>query len=298
MNDRMLDTSIRRSATEAWYVAGRASQRDRYARCLDMLTPRLPEAALVYDLGAGTGHFARLLAAHARQVIGVERLRERTDICRADNADAPNLQFLEGDFLDLDVAEQSADAVCALEMLYYLAPQDWDRFLDKIVRTLKPGGLLLASINAFPRDGIDGEAALLRAVGERLQMLDIRHMHRMYYYRLELPLIRLLDEITYLEQIKVFYPHTLAVEHVVYSPWLDRVLLPPSLPLDRVVLPAARRLALLTLGSGALYRLITGASRLLAPRASRSQTIILARRPPGKSTADGTGDRHGAHHPG
>ncbi len=295
MSDRMLDQSIRRSATEAWYVAGRASQRDRYARCLSLLTPRLPKSAVVYDLGAGTGHFAGLLAAHARRAIGIERMAERIDICRTSYAGTPNLQFLKGDFLDLDLAEQSADAICALEMLYYLAPQDWDCFLDKIVRTLKPGGVLLASINAFPRDGIDGAAALLQAVAKRLETLEVRYMHRMYYYRLELPLIRLLDEINYLERIKVFYPQSVAVGHVVYSPWLDRVLLPPSLPLDRVILPAAKRLALLTLGSSALYGLITGASRLLAPRRSRSQVMVLARR---TGDGEGTGDRHGAHHPG
>ncbi len=298
MADRMLDPSIRRSANENWYVSGRASQRDRYARCLEMLLSQLPDPGLVYDLGAGTGHFARMLASHAREVVGVERMPERVDLCRSHHAETPNLRFVQGDFLDLDIAEGSADGVCALEMLYYVEPQDWGRFVDKISRTLRPGGVLLVSLNVFSEDGADGQKELLQAVGRRFQTLDVRYMHRMYYYRLELPLIRLLDEITYLERVKVFYPHILSVQHVVYSPWLDRLLLPPSWLLDRLVLPACRRLALMALGSGGLYRLITGTSRLLSPRASRSQTIALARRPTEESVDSHTGRCHGAHHPG
>ena len=291
MTDRMLDLSIRRSATEDWYVSERASQRDRYARCLNMLLARSPRLGVIYDLGAGTGHFAGLLAAHAQRVVGVERLAERVARSQEDHAGTPNLEFVATDFLDLDIAPASADAVCALEMLYYVDADDRGPFLEKIARVLAPGGVLLASLNVFSRAGVDGERELLEAIGERFEILDVRHMHRAHYYQLELPLIRLLDEITYLERVKVFYPHTLAIEHVVYSPWLDRLLLPPSWPLDRVLLPACRRAALALLRSRTLYRLVTGASRLLAPRRSKSQVIVLARRPAGESVFRRSGHR-------
>ncbi|NJL07325.1 MAG: class I SAM-dependent methyltransferase [Methylacidiphilales bacterium] len=278
MTDRMLDPSIHRSATEVWYVSGRASQRDRYAHCLDMLAARLPAPGLVYDLGAGTGHFARLLATRARQVVGIERLPERVQICRATHEGVANLRFIEGDVLDLDLPAGTADAVSALEMLYYVAPETWPRFFDTVARLLRPCGLLLVSLNVFSQEGAAGEQDLLKAVSERFRIVETRHMHRMHYYRLELPLIRLLDEITYLERVKVFYPHTLSIGHVVYSPRLDRLLLPPNRLLDRIALPALRRAALALLGSQSLYGLVTGVSRLVSPQASRSQVLVLAER--------------------
>ena len=282
MNERMLDPTIRRSANEAWYVSGRASQKDRYGQCLEMLVSGGRRIGLAYDIGAGTGHFARILAAHAREVLGVERLPERAAACREGSADTPNVRFLAGDFLELDIPEGEADAVCALEMLYYVNRDDWDRFFDKIHRTLRPGGLLLASVNIFHHDETDREAELLHAVETRFERLDLRYMRRLHYYKLELPLIRLLDEIAYLERIKTFYPHTVAAGYTVYSPRLDNLLLPPSFILDRMALPACKRLVLGLLGSTAVYRMVTAISRLLAPKASRSQALVLARRPDGE----------------
>jgi SAM-dependent methyltransferase len=278
MTDRMLDLSLRRSATEPWYVSGRASQHHRYQTCLDLLAWRLPAPNLVYDVGSATGHFAALLAKVAREVVGIDRMAERVEHCRNAYADIANLRFIARDVLTLDLPASSADAVCALEMLYYVEAEDRDRLFDALARLLRPGGLLLVSLNVFAADGAMSEAELLEAVGRRFRVLDVRAMHRMHYYRLELPLIRLLDEITYLKSVKVFYPHTLTVGHVVYSPLLDRMLLRPSWLLDRVALPALRRTALALLGSTTLYRLITGLSRRLSPKASRSQIIVLAER--------------------
>lgn len=290
MTDRFLDLSIRRSANETWYVSRRASQHGRFSCCLDMLHSHLPELGLVYDIGSGTGHFARLLAGRAHEVVGVERMLERAELCRSDPANPPNLKFVHGDFLELDVPEGEADAVCALEMLYYVPAEHWSRLLEKISRTLKAGGVLLVSLNVFSGDGPDQEQALIEAVGKHFETLETRHMHRMYYYRLELPLIRFLDEINYLESVKVFYPHTLSVGHVVYSPLLDRLLLRPSWLLDRLILPACKHLALMTLASRALYRVVTATSRFLAPRTSRTQTILLARRPASEPVRNTNGD--------
>jgi SAM-dependent methyltransferase len=294
MVDRMLDTSIHRSANEAWYVSGRASQQDRYGRSLSLLKPHLQSAGLVYDLGAGTGHFAALLTATAEKVVGIEKLPERVKLCRSSHIDNTRLHFIEGDFLQLEIPEGQANAVCALEMLYYIDREDWPGFLEKIYHALMPGGLLLTSLNVFTREGTAGEKRLLAAIEEHFEILEIQHMHRMYYYRLELPLIRLLDEITYLKSVKVFYPHTISVGHVVYSTWLDRILLPPNSVIDRLLLPVTKKAALALLGSKWLYGAVTWLSRQLAPDASRSQSIILARRLP--STPSASGRKHDSDH--
>lgn len=279
MTDRMLDTHLKRSANEAWYVSGRASQADRYERSLQMIRDRNSHPGLVYDLGSATGHFARLLAGCAEAVVGIERMADRVHISRAANRDVANLQFVEGDFRDLDIAEGSADVITMLEMLYYVGPEHRPAFLDKVWRTLKPGGLLLVSLNVFAEDGAARERDLLDLIGARHRLIERHDMHRMDYYRIELPLIRLLDELTYLERVKVFYPHNVSIGHAIYSPRLDRLLLPPSWLFDRLLIPMTRRAALALLGSRSLYRLVTGASRALRPEASRSQLIVLAERP-------------------
>lgn len=275
----MLDTHLKRSANEAWYVSGRASQADRFERSLQMIGDYNCRPGLVYDLGSATGHFARLLAGIADQVVGVERMADRVHISRQANSDVANLSFIEGDFLDLDIAVGSADVITMLEMLYYVEPSLRPDFLDKVWRTLKPGGLLLISLNVFAEDGAARERDLMELIGARHRLLARQTMHRMYYYRLELPLVRLLDELTYLEHVKVFYPHNLSIGHTIYSPWLDRALLRPSWLLDRLLIPVARRAALALLGSRSLYRFVTGASRALCPDAARSQLIVLAERP-------------------
>jgi len=190
----------------------------------------------------------------------------------------PNLSFVEGDFFDLNIEKGSADVVTMLEMLYYVEPGMRRQFLDKVYRTLKPGGLLLVSLNVFSNGSEDAEAALLALIEEKHCVLARHYMHRLYYYRFELPLIRLLDEINYLEHIKIFFPHSMSVSHTTYSRTLDNLLLRPSWLLDQLLLPATRWLALALLGSKSLYALVTALSRMLRPNASRTQLIVLANR--------------------
>ncbi|MBM9535994.1 class I SAM-dependent methyltransferase [Desulfobulbus alkaliphilus] len=277
MSDRILDANLKRSANEQWYVASRASQKDRYRRCLDLLSRHFPLLELVYDVGAGTGHFAGLLSDKAQRVIAVERDLRRVSICKERNASKPNVDVLLGDFLKLPLESGSATCLCALEMLYYFEEGARRQFVEKIADVLRPQGGLLISTNIFqaPSHAEERLAALLEP---HFEMLEIQRIHRIAYYKLELPLIRLLDELNYLRHVKIFYPHVTKAGHVVYSPFWDNVLLPSRFILDRILAPAMRSIALTLLRSRLLFATVTRLSERLAPERTRSQVIVMARK--------------------
>lgn len=49
-----------------------------------------------------------------------------------------------------DIADNSLDAVVAVSSLEHNSPQDLERVVDELLRVLKPGGLLLATLGAAP----------------------------------------------------------------------------------------------------------------------------------------------------
>ncbi len=95
----------------------------------------VPPGAMLLDLGAGHGVFARLaLDAGARRVVAVE----------------PDLRKLFGPLGGIDfVAGYDAclrgtfDAVAVIDVLYKIPSEEWDALLGRVAARLKPGGLLL-----------------------------------------------------------------------------------------------------------------------------------------------------------
>lgn len=275
---RMLDSSIRRAAGEPWYVSSRASSRDRYRQCLRLIERRCPSPALSYDVGCAHGQFAARLAELGGQVAGIDRLPDRIAHNRGAYSRKANLSFLEGDFLTLDLPLQTADLVTALEILYYFAPEERPQLLKKAHAVLKPGGCLLISNNIFARpDGLSQED-FTALVAQYFTVVETYTIYRGLYYRVELPLIHFLDEINYLESLRIFSPHILTIHRRFYPGRWNRVLLTPSRIMDRVALPLARQVALLLLQSSVFYRTLTFLGKILLPERSRTQLLVLAQK--------------------
>jgi SAM-dependent methyltransferase len=122
----------------------------------------------VLEVGCGRGDIARRLGAVGIQVTALElELR--------DPSPAPNVAFLEGDFLRFDGGP--FDAVVFTSSLHHISPLD--AAIDRAYRVLRPGGLivaddfdldapnaqtlrwyydiqeLLAAAEIFPRDHVD-----------------------------------------------------------------------------------------------------------------------------------------------
>jgi SAM-dependent methyltransferase len=275
---RILDSSIRRAGTEPWYVSSRASTRDRYEQCLRLIRRHCPRVSLAYDVGCAQGQFAARLAETAARVVGIDRLPERIAHNRGAYLHLGNLSFLEGDFLNLNLPENSADLVTALEILYYFSPDERPRLLEKARALLKPGGHLLISNNIFARPGGLSQEDFTALAARYFTVTDTRAIYRGLYYRLELPLIEFLDEINYLEKLRLFSPHILFINRRFYPGRWNRWLLTPSRMMDRAALPLARRLALGLLKSRIIYRSLTFWGKTFRPESSRTQLLVLARK--------------------
>jgi SAM-dependent methyltransferase len=102
---------------------------------------RLPRAARVLDVGAGTGEFsARIAQAYPdAQVTGVELLPASVEYARRKHAAlAPRVTFETGDAFRLTQADDTYDLVANRHMVQ--AVPQVERILAELVRVTKPGG--------------------------------------------------------------------------------------------------------------------------------------------------------------
>lgn len=122
----------------SWWFRGRR-------RVLDAVVGRLglaPDSRLC-DLGCGTGGNLAMLAGYG-QVTGVERDPAAAQMAR----DATGLDVREGSAEATGLDSDSFDIVCLLDVLEHLP--DEAPALAEITRILRPGGLLLLTVPAFP----------------------------------------------------------------------------------------------------------------------------------------------------
>jgi SAM-dependent methyltransferase len=100
------------------------------------------ESADVLDAGCGVGYGSAYLAETARKVVGVDRSAEALDHARREYS-RPNVEFVEGDLLELPLPKAAFDVVCAFEAIEHL--DDQRGFLAEAARVLRPAGTLLVS---------------------------------------------------------------------------------------------------------------------------------------------------------
>ncbi|MEB3332994.1 MAG: methyltransferase domain-containing protein [Synechococcaceae cyanobacterium] len=130
----------------------------------------LPAGSRVLDVGCGIGGSARILARdYGFEVLGISispaqiaRARQLTP------ADLPHCRFAVMDALDLQLPDQSFDAVWSVEASPHMP--DKQRYADEMLRVLRPGGLL-AVADWNRRDPSDGELSPLERRVMR-QLLD------------------------------------------------------------------------------------------------------------------------------
>ena len=125
---------------------------------------RVPDDALVLDLGCGPGIYSRPLAARARRglVVGADlspaMLRRAT--CHARRASLSNLAFLRADAQQLPIASGRVAAVCCCGALH-LFPNP-DGALAEVHRVLEARGRLAIAAYRRRRGALAERAAALR----------------------------------------------------------------------------------------------------------------------------------------
>jgi ubiquinone/menaquinone biosynthesis C-methylase UbiE len=125
----------------------------------------LPAAAVVVDVGCGTGTFAIALAADGAEVIGVDGDAEVLALAHAKpGADA--VQWRIGPATALPLPGASADRVVMSLLLHHLDAAGKRTALAEAVRVLRPGGRLHVADWGRPRD------PLMRAAAQALERVD------------------------------------------------------------------------------------------------------------------------------
>jgi SAM-dependent methyltransferase len=112
---------------------------DRFtgASLLGLLDPSI----VVADFGCGTGEASELLAPFVAKVVGIDREPSMLAAAKARLAGVTNVDFREGDLLDLPAKSAEFDAGVLMLVLHHLP--DAIGALRDMRRTLRPDGVLL-----------------------------------------------------------------------------------------------------------------------------------------------------------
>lgn len=103
----------------------------------------LPRDLTLADIGCGTGSLTFELARFARKVIGVDSSHEMLRRARAiaKERDLENVEFRQGDALELPLPSRSVDAAFCVMVLHFLA--DPARAIAGLCRITRPGGSVI-----------------------------------------------------------------------------------------------------------------------------------------------------------
>ncbi|MDX1625664.1 MAG: class I SAM-dependent methyltransferase [Wenzhouxiangellaceae bacterium] len=125
----------------------------------------------VLELGCGTGGTAVEHAPHVAHIRAVDISPRMIEIARkrASEAGIENVDFEVSDIGELELDDESQDAVLLLGLLHLV--DDRDRLLQRVAHTLKPGGLIVSS-TACMRDGANWIRPMV-AVGHALGLLPM-----------------------------------------------------------------------------------------------------------------------------
>lgn len=98
----------------------------------------------ILEVGCGSGWMASRLRSFGR----VTAIDLADDVLAVSQHKWPEIRFVSGDFMALEIPTASQDVVVTLEVLAHVADQP--AFFRKIAQTLRPGGLLMiAAQNRF-----------------------------------------------------------------------------------------------------------------------------------------------------
>ncbi|MEO8026461.1 MAG: class I SAM-dependent methyltransferase [Bryobacteraceae bacterium] len=119
--------------------------REHFIRRLLRVTA-LPKDARVLSLGCGIGDTERMLAAHVREVIGIDLSEPGIAQARADAAKlgVHNVRFDQGLWQDVNPQDGPFDLVLAKFFVHHLSLAERERLPETLRTWLKPGGVFYA----------------------------------------------------------------------------------------------------------------------------------------------------------
>jgi SAM-dependent methyltransferase len=105
------------------------------------LLAQLPaRCARALEVGCGTGSFARVLAARADRVLGIDLSPEMIRIARERCAGIPHLELRLGDVMEADLPPGGFDVIVSIATLHHLPLEP---VIRRLSAALAPGGTLV-----------------------------------------------------------------------------------------------------------------------------------------------------------
>ena len=111
---------------------------------LASLAEQTEDGAPIADVGCGPGHVAAWLARRGLAAVGIDLSPGMLAVGRRDY---PEVEFREGDFLELPAADGEFGAAIAFYSIIHLEPGELPRAFEEIHRVLRPGGLFLVAFH-------------------------------------------------------------------------------------------------------------------------------------------------------
>ncbi len=155
----------------------RVAFRDALRRCKPI------EGLRVLEIGCGSGRWSRWLHAAGARVLAID-ISE--DVIRRNRAAMPEIDFLSGDFVDLEVAEEGFDGMTSVTVIQHLPPETQELAVAKMARLLRPGGFVLLLENVRE----DGVHVFANDIGDWGRLMARHGMRRVWArgYEYDLPI--------------------------------------------------------------------------------------------------------------
>jgi ubiquinone/menaquinone biosynthesis C-methylase UbiE len=118
------------------------------------LASRLAPGARVLELGCGGASAETVMFAEQFRLIGVDVSGEQI---RRARERLPGTEFLQADFLELELADASFDAVCSFYVFNHVPRELLGALLGRIAGWLRPGGLAMNAFGTSDNRGWTGE---------------------------------------------------------------------------------------------------------------------------------------------
>lgn len=138
-----------------------------YERKLEETRAYLTPESRVLEIGCGTGSTALRHAPHAGHILATDISGEMIAIARGKAEGVENVEFRVARIEEIDVPDASVDMVMAHSVLHLV--RDVEGTLDRAVRWLRPGGVLVTStacLGGWRRLPIRLLIPVMRAVGK------------------------------------------------------------------------------------------------------------------------------------
>ncbi len=137
---QQVDNSIYEKYGENWYTADDdpvALLRAENKVKSPWIIKRLPDKAIILDVGCGAGFLTNELARHGYQVTGIDASEDSLRVAKLYD-ETKSVNYQTADAYKLPFADASFDVVTALDFLEHV--EDPKAVIAEISRVLKPGG--------------------------------------------------------------------------------------------------------------------------------------------------------------